>query len=610
MKVAFDSRPAKDSRGIGRYARCLLSALRDLDRGEIIETHAERPSLRRLPLAWIDGALLRSPVPMVVTLHDLVPLKRRGEYLRSGLRFKLRYLAVQRAVRVIVPTRVVADDAINVLEIPADRITVIGEAVAPALHARSDAEVRAVRERYSLPDDYLLWVGGLRTPDPRKRVAALAGPKRSLPLVLVGEAGSWAHELPDVTLTGAVDDDELAAIYTGARALVFPSDDEGFGLPDEALACGTPVGGVRRAGAARGARRPCRADPRRRPRRAHPQCRVAAPPGARSTGLVVGGGGGGDLGRYQQALSAPVRWRGPRRRVAAPASGLRRPEPERRQLDRRFARTSARRRCAPGSSCTLAVAAEQVALAQQRVTEREQLVGGDPRAVTLSPRRVSFSDSSGYRRGTAAAAPVRASARASRGCTSGCGSRRGRLVHAAPAEQLRAPREAASEAHSSMSSSKSSRSGPSAHSSSVSRRYSAAAPSAPNAGAVRPNDAPGRPCPTRPFCAPVDDHCGGVDLAGRRGSDQLRRHRADARRSEVRPGGRQEPGLEHAVRVQQQHRVVGRELPERLVDRGRVRASRGQPRWPAPCCAASSAVRSVQACGSRPPRHRAPRCGR
>ncbi len=37
-------------------------------------------------------------------------------------------------------------------------------------------------------------------------------------------------------------DDELAAIYTGARSLVIASDDEGFGLPTvEALACGTPV---------------------------------------------------------------------------------------------------------------------------------------------------------------------------------------------------------------------------------------------------------------------------------------------------------------------------------------------------------------------------------
>src|ERR1700722_3498576 len=174
MKVAFDSRPAKDSRGIGRYARCLLSALRDLDRGEITETHA--PSARRCDVyhsPWIDGALLRSPVPMVVTLHDLVPLKRRGEYLRSGVRFRLRYLAVQRAVRVIVPTHAVADDAIRTLQIPAGRIEVIGEAAAPALHRRSEDEVAAVRKRFALPDEYLLWVGGLQTPDPRKRIQAL-----------------------------------------------------------------------------------------------------------------------------------------------------------------------------------------------------------------------------------------------------------------------------------------------------------------------------------------------------------------------------------------------------------------------------------------------------
>jgi len=241
VKVAFDSRPATDTRGIGRYVRSMLQALRDADRGEIVESaDPRRCDVFHSP--WIDGAMLRSPVPMVVTLHDLIPLKRRGEYLRTGLRFRLRYLAVQRAVRVIVPTNAVADDAVKVLGIPHERIAVIGEAAASVFTPRSEDEVAAVRQRYELPERYLLWVGGLRTPDPRKRVAGLARASRTMPLVLVGPTGPWALELPDVTLTGDVTDDELAAIYTGAHALVFPSDDEGFGLPPvEALACGTPV---------------------------------------------------------------------------------------------------------------------------------------------------------------------------------------------------------------------------------------------------------------------------------------------------------------------------------------------------------------------------------
>ena len=241
MKVAFDSRPAKDPRGIGRYARCLLASLRGLRQGEIVETKDPRLcDVFHAP--WIDGALLRCPVPMVVTLHDVVPLKRRGEYLRSGLRFKLRYLAIQRATRVIVPTHAVAEDAIGALKLDRERVVVIPEAPARGLCARSAQEVIAVRDRYGLPDRYLLWVGGLQTPDPRKRVAELASAPRKLPLVLVGSNARWARELPDVTLTGQVDDDELAALYTGAHALVLPSDDEGFGLPAvEALACGTPV---------------------------------------------------------------------------------------------------------------------------------------------------------------------------------------------------------------------------------------------------------------------------------------------------------------------------------------------------------------------------------
>jgi glycosyltransferase involved in cell wall biosynthesis len=241
MRVAFDSRPAKGRHGIARYSRCLLDALKATHGAEIVESH-EPSRVDAFHAPWIDGALLRCPVPMVVTLHDLIPLKRRGQYLRSGLRLRMRYLAVQRAARVIAPTRVVAEEAIAALGIAGDRVVVIPEAAADLFYPRTPEQVLAARTRFRLPEHYLLWVGGMRTPDPRKRVAALARARRKLPLVLVGSTGRWARELPNVTLTGTVTDDELAAIYTGAHALVFPSDDEGFGLaPIEALACGTPV---------------------------------------------------------------------------------------------------------------------------------------------------------------------------------------------------------------------------------------------------------------------------------------------------------------------------------------------------------------------------------
>ena len=243
MKVAMDSRGSADPRGIGRYVRCLVDGLRATasDGNEFLEMHRPR-GVDLFHAPRVEAALLRCTIPQVVTIHDLVILKRPGEYLRTGLRYRLRFLAASRAVRIIVPTHVVADDVASRLEVDPARIVVVGEAAAPVFRPRPDAEVQRARSRHSLPADYLVWVGGLEHNDPRKRIRELAAAATDVPLVLVGPTGQWAAEMPNVQLTGEVSDDELAAILTGARALVFPSDDEGFGLPPvEALACGTPV---------------------------------------------------------------------------------------------------------------------------------------------------------------------------------------------------------------------------------------------------------------------------------------------------------------------------------------------------------------------------------
>jgi glycosyltransferase involved in cell wall biosynthesis len=243
VKVAIDSRGSVDPRGIGRYVRSLVDGLRTTvpDGDELLEMHRPR-GVDLFHAPRVEAALLRCSIPQVVTIHDLVILKRPGEYLRTGLRYRLRFLASSRAARIIVPTHVVADDVASRLEVDPARIVVVGEAAAPAFRPRPDSEIERARSRHSLPDDYLVWVGGLEHNDPRKRIRELAAAATDVPLVLVGPTKPWATELPNVQLTGQVSDDELAAILTGARALVFPSDDEGFGLPPvEALACGTPV---------------------------------------------------------------------------------------------------------------------------------------------------------------------------------------------------------------------------------------------------------------------------------------------------------------------------------------------------------------------------------
>jgi hypothetical protein len=133
VKVAFDSRPSSDPRGVGRYSRCLLRALRDTGeaRGEIVETHRpDRADVFHAP--WMQGAMLHSPCPMVVTIHDFGALTRLSERLRGGgIHLRLRHLAVQRATHVIVPTAMLAHEAVAELGFERERVVVIPEAPDP-----------------------------------------------------------------------------------------------------------------------------------------------------------------------------------------------------------------------------------------------------------------------------------------------------------------------------------------------------------------------------------------------------------------------------------------------------------------------------------------------
>lgn len=110
----------------------------------------------------------------------------------------------------------------------------------------------APKRMLDLPARYVLFVGSL---EPRKNLPMLLRAWDKIKdefadvwLVIAGDAGMvfqsvrLPHAMERVCFLGYVPDADLPSLYTGATLFVFPSLDEGFGLPAlEAMACGTPV---------------------------------------------------------------------------------------------------------------------------------------------------------------------------------------------------------------------------------------------------------------------------------------------------------------------------------------------------------------------------------
>jgi alpha-1,3-rhamnosyl/mannosyltransferase len=173
------------------------------------------------------------------TIHDLVPL-HFPEWVTGRTRSmhtrKYRNAATSCGV-VFANSAFTADDTAATLGFPRERIIVAH----PGIGAEYTAEgPDAGRE---LP--YLLTVATL---EPRKNLGTLVEAFAlldGLELVVAGGAG-WGEQpqldRPGVVRLGRVTDDELACLYRGAAAVVYPSRFEGFGMPiTEAMACGAPV---------------------------------------------------------------------------------------------------------------------------------------------------------------------------------------------------------------------------------------------------------------------------------------------------------------------------------------------------------------------------------
>jgi glycosyltransferase involved in cell wall biosynthesis len=296
MRIAIDARKLRDF-GIGTYIRNILLELSRLDRdteyvvlcrpedvesGEVLgrnfrmipETASPYSIAEqyRVPLSLArEGVrLVHEPhyvlPPLVrcrsvVTIHDCIHLMF-PEYLPNKLAYYYAkgsmWSASRKADRILTVSEASKRDILRIFNVPADTVEVIYNAIderflAPASPERMDL----VKQRYQLDHPFVLYVGNIKRHKNIERLVDAFGRARAdcgdgLKLIIIGDEISkypalrqsvHKHKLDKhVRFLGFQPMETLAAFYRQARAFVFPSLYEGFGLPPlEAMACGAPV---------------------------------------------------------------------------------------------------------------------------------------------------------------------------------------------------------------------------------------------------------------------------------------------------------------------------------------------------------------------------------
>lgn len=276
--------------GISTYIRRVVAALEEMDRAERFTVfHSRKTSdslvrrfhharlwtpahhrIERLALS-VELArhrldLLHSPdfIPPfrgakrhIITVHDLTFMHYPQHIAAEGRRYYTNQIraAVTHADHILSDSEATKRDLIEMLDVPAEKITVHMLGVDEKFRPLPEATLGEVCRALDLPAEYLLFVGTL---EPRKNIAGLLEAYRELlsmlpdapPIVIVGRKGWLFDETMDriqllklndrILWRENVSDEQLPAVYNRALALVMPSFYEGFGLPAlEAMACGT-----------------------------------------------------------------------------------------------------------------------------------------------------------------------------------------------------------------------------------------------------------------------------------------------------------------------------------------------------------------------------------
>lgn len=205
----------------------------------------------------IPNGLLRSPVPHVLTVHDLIPLTFPADSPRS-VRWNFQYRLpriFESATRIIAVSEFTKKDIQRWFGIATDKICTVKEGYDCATFV--PREGREVLQRYTLENKkYILYVGSA---SPRKNLInliqafamiksdvphklALVGPKSQEEMRTLLELIRGCNVEERVSLINYVPYQDLPALFCGATVFVYPSLYEGFGLPVlEAMACGVPI---------------------------------------------------------------------------------------------------------------------------------------------------------------------------------------------------------------------------------------------------------------------------------------------------------------------------------------------------------------------------------
>lgn len=203
--------------------------------------------------------------PVSVTLHDLIPLIHRENYLRSHRESHTHYMQqlqfLSRAAMIFAVSQSTAQDALYHTDVPAHRIKVIHEGVDDVFRPLQQHHtlVTQYMTKFGIHKPFMMYAGGC---DPRKNLFRFlkayslfpAPLRKRYQIVFVGRLSESeirqvredARELNlsvnDLVFTGHVSDEDLVGLYNVCELFVFPSWHEGFGLPVlEAMACGAVV---------------------------------------------------------------------------------------------------------------------------------------------------------------------------------------------------------------------------------------------------------------------------------------------------------------------------------------------------------------------------------